>query len=63
MQLRQLISVLVTAEMALAVDMTYYNPLPGVTVEFRAFIEAYVGSDSSSISNTIRTGSVSASAF
>lgn len=42
MQLRRFLSVLVTAEMASAVSMTYYNPRPGVPPEFRAFLEAYV---------------------
>lgn len=41
MQLQQLIAFLVTAEMASAVDMTNYDPQPGVPGEFRAFLEAY----------------------
>lgn len=41
MQLRQLFALLVTAEMASAVDMTNYDPQPGVPGEFRAFLEAY----------------------
>ena len=41
MQLRQLLSVLVAARVASAVNMTNYSPLPGVPAEFRAFLEAY----------------------